>query len=104
MRVNGTVRLDLTAGDPRNWTDTHAIERLIQEATYAPPGADIIFVVRRGQLAPLHGIAWLREHGQHLGSVTVECTDPDTITRWVAQLRPEAPQEGHLVSTGAARP
>lgn len=104
MRINGAVRLDLAAHDDgRLFGETHTVERLIQEAVYAPPGADIVLVVRRGQIPPFHGINYLRDHGQHLGSVTVECTDPDTISRWVAQLRPD-PQEGHLVSSGAARP
>lgn len=102
MRINGTVRLDLASLDSAGDWSNNKVERLMQEATYAPAGADIIFVVRRGQFAPPGGMAWLRDEGQHLGSITVECADPDTITRWVAQLRPN-PQEGHLVSTGAAR-
>lgn len=105
MRINGTVRLDLAAlDDGRMFSNTHAVERLIQEAAYAPVGADVVLVVKKRQYAPAQALDFLRREGQHLGSVTVECTDPDTITRWVAQLRPEAPQEGHLVSTGAARP
>lgn len=90
MRINGTVRLDLAAVDGSGWTDTHKVERAMQEATYAPAGANVILVVRRGQYPPIHGVAWLRDNGHHLGSVTVECDDPDTIARWVAQLRPEA--------------
>lgn len=104
MRVAGTVTVDLAALDPDGWTNPHAVDRPIQEVTYAPPGADVVFIVRRGQHPPLHGIAWLKEHGQHLGSVTVQSADPDTIRRWIDALRPTPKSSDHLVSTGAARP
>lgn len=97
MRITGTVRLDLASLDVGStFGDTHAVERLIQEAAYAPPGADIVFVVKRRQYAPQWALDYLRSEGQHLGSITVECSDPDTITRWVAQLRTS--QEALLVS------
>jgi len=59
----------------------------MQAATVAPAGADVTLIVRPGQFGPAWALAYLIENGKHLGSITVECDDPDTIRRWVTELQ-----------------
>lgn len=86
MKISGRVHVNLTelSDDLR---EIHALDRAVQEAAYSPAGSDVIFHVRRRQHPPYMGMAWLREHGQHLASVTIDCDDPDTIRRWCDALR-----------------
>lgn len=81
--LRGHVRIDLRRALR---TDTHAADRMIQEAAHAPTGCGVTFLVARGQYAPPLATAYLRHHGRHLGSVTVECDDPVTIGRWMRTL------------------
>lgn len=89
MRVTGTVTLNIASAEGNTFGGTHAAERLVQAATDAPPGSTVVLQVAPRQHPPIHGIAWLREHGQHLGQVVVECSCPDTIRRWLQVLRGE---------------
>lgn len=82
-RIRGSLAIDLRI------RDDHKIDRLIQQAAHAPAGADVVFSIGPRQLTPYWSIAYLREHGAHLGAVTVQCSDPDTIRLWVAALRGE---------------
>ena len=79
--VGGALAIDL-----RN-DDDHKVDRLVQQAAEAPPGADVVFLVRPRQLTPYWSIVYLREHGAHLGPITVRCSDHATIEVWVAALR-----------------
>lgn len=81
MKISGHVHVNLDV------TDEHTLLRRVQDAAFAPPGADVTFTVRPRQCPSYQGLAWLREHGKELGSVTFECSDPETVTRWVAGLR-----------------
>ena len=82
-RIGGSLAIDLRIDDD------HKVDRLIQQAAHAPAGADVAFSVRPRQLTPYWAIAYLREHGTHLGGITVHCSDPDTIKLWVLALRGE---------------
>lgn len=94
MKINGRVHIDLTelSDDLR---DIHPLDRAVQEAADSPTGAEVIFHVRRRQRPPYIGMAWLRQHGQHLSSVTIDCDDPTTIRHWCDALRRD-PMEGIL--------
>lgn len=87
MRLAGTVTIDVAAVAGHLLQDDHQAMRLVQDATYAPAGADVVLKVAPRQFPPVHGVAWLREHGQHLGTVTVQCSCPDTIRRWLDAVR-----------------
>jgi hypothetical protein len=80
-RIGGSLAIDLGIDDE------HRVERLIQAAAHAPAGADVVFSVRPRQFTPYWAIAYLREHGAHLGAITVHCSDPGTIKLWVTALR-----------------
>lgn len=87
----GRVRLNLGAtqtGD--RWHDwaretTEEVTRMIRTLTLAPAGCEVVLQVAPGQIP--EGIAHLRDQGQHLGPITVECSDPETVRRWVLALR-----------------
>jgi len=84
--IGGTVRVDLRkfTREAWNFSRDHEYDRAVTDLTYAPAGAAVVLVVSPRAYLPT---AYLREHGQHLGSITVECSDPDTIARWVDALR-----------------
>lgn len=92
-RISGSVLIDLRFSDEHeSKTDfDHAVTRLIQSGSLAPMGADVVLVVDPRAWPSYLGVGYLREHGQHLGSITVQCSDPDTIKVWCAALRGEAP-------------
>lgn len=83
MKISGSVHIDLTDLEDND----HKVDRAVQEATFAPAGADIFFAVSRRQMPSFIGLQYLHENGQHLGSVTFECDDPDTIRHWCDALR-----------------
>lgn len=94
MKINGHVHIDLTdLGDDAPGYHGHKVDRAVQEATFAPAGADVFFAISRGQMPSFIGLEYLREHGQHIGSVTFECDHPDTIRHWCDVLR-RHPLEG----------
>lgn len=80
-RIGGTVRVDLQIDDE------HLIDRRIREAADAPAGADVILLVRSRQFPPPWSIRELCREGRHLGSITVQCSDPATISTWVRLMR-----------------
>lgn len=82
-RIGGTPLIDLRTADG------HAMTRLIQSAAHAPAGVDIILWVSPRAWPPHSALAYLWEHGQHLGSINV-MSDTETIKVWVAALRGEA--------------
>ena len=65
------IRLD-RADDPT---------RAIQSAANYPPGTRVVLVVAPRQQVVL-AVEDLRERGQHLGRVDVECTDSTTLMVW----------------------
>ena len=65
--------------------------RQVQMLVYAPHGADVVVQVAAGQFVPSLAVAYLRSEGSHLGSVTVESSDPATVRQWVRALRGEEP-------------
>lgn len=71
------------------WRTDHGLNRLVQSATEAPPGAVVVLTVAPGQLPPFGALAYLRRHGDHLGSVRVESSCPRTVSEWVAALNRE---------------
>ena len=87
--IGGTVRVDLRkyTRDPWSFSRDHEYDRAVTDLTYVPAGAAVVVVVSPRAYLPAGGVAYLREHGQHLGSITVECSDPDTIAHWVEALR-----------------
>lgn len=90
MKITGTVTIDLAKITGEEHSAQQRRDRAVQEATWAPAGADVVFVITKNMLPAFFGLDWLREHGQHLGSVTFSCSDPETIRRWVSRLRGEA--------------
>ncbi|WP_338538171.1 hypothetical protein N5P18_15640 [Janibacter terrae] len=88
MNINGRLHIDVTDfGD--HYDDQLAMERAVLAAAYAPPGAEVLVHVRRGQHPPYTRLDWLRAEGQHLASITVVCDHPETITSWCKALRNE---------------
>jgi hypothetical protein len=83
------VRLDLRTREAAPPSDDAAMARQVQMLAYAPPGADVFVHVAAGQFVPSSSVAFLRAEGGHLGSVTVESSDPPTVRRWVLALRGE---------------
>ena len=83
MRVDGAVAIDLPLGDE------YAVMRAVQTAVYAPAGADVEFLIEPNQWPPFQGVLYLREHGAHLSRISVKCSDPVTVRRWISALRGE---------------
>ena len=79
--VQGAVVIDLHGVDP------HTAARDLQWATAAPTGADVILIVAAGQHPPWAALHYLIAHGQHLASITIHGSDPETVAAWVQQLR-----------------
>lgn len=88
--VYGVVRWDLRTLEvaPAAREDAE-LGRQLQMLTYAPAGADVVVQVAAGQFVPSWPVKFLRAEGGHLGSVTVESSDPATVRRWVLALRGE---------------
>lgn len=86
MRISGTVVLDLRPVDPDDWHDRRAV-RAVSGLCVAPQGADVVLVVARGQFVDPQVAETIRSDAGHVGSVTVQSEDPETIARWVALLR-----------------
>lgn len=92
LDAGGRVRLKLSHYKPDGWNDrecTAEITMLLKNLTFAPAGCEVVLEVARGQYSAGEGISYLREHGLHLGRITVECDDAETVRRWVATLRGE---------------
>lgn len=83
--------MDLRARAAAPVTDDALLARQVQTLAFAPPGADVVVQVADGQFVPSLAVAYLRSEGSHLGSVTVESSDPPTVRRWVLALRGEEP-------------
>ena len=86
MKVTGSVVLDLRPADPDDWHDRRAV-RAVSGLCMAPHGADVVLIVARGQFVDPQVAEIIRSDAGHIGSITVQCDDPDTIARWVALLR-----------------
>lgn len=93
LDAGGRVRLKLSRFKKADdWDDRQLMAettRALKDLTFAPAGCEIVLEVARGQMCAGEGISYLREHGLHLGRVTVECEDAETVRRWVAALRGE---------------
>lgn len=89
FRALGRVRLDLSTPPSQTfrWEDEREVVSKIKGLECAPTGADVVLSVAPRQLWPGEGISFLREQCQHLGSVTVESSDPTTVRSWVLALR-----------------
>ncbi len=91
QRRSGPViggRVVVNARWAREWSfkDDDRVDRVIKELEWAPAGAHVTIVVAARQLVPV-ALDYLREHASHLGAITVECSDPETVARWVRGLR-----------------
>lgn len=82
--VSAVIRLNVRRVDPSDW---HCIDRIVQEASYAPSGATVIIEVRKGQAAPSTAIMWLRDNASHVGRYVIECEDTITLARWIDAFR-----------------
>lgn len=60
--------------------------RAIQNAANYPPGTRVVLVVAPRQRVVL-AVDDLRERGQHLGRITIECSDVTTQLVWIDALR-----------------
>lgn len=89
--VRGIVRVDLRADDPLPCEDP-TLSRRVQFLACSPAGADVVLHVAAGQHVPSLAAAYLRAEGGHLGSVTVESSDPQTVRQWVDALRGHEPR------------
>jgi len=88
--VRGVVRADLRSVESTTPVEGDAVlARRVQMLAFAPMGADVVVQVAAGQFVPSLAVGYLRAEGHHLGSVTVECSDPATVRRWVLALRGE---------------
>ncbi len=90
FEVRGIVRLDLRTREAAPLADDAALAREVQGLAYGPGGAAVVVQVAAGQHVPGLAVAYLRAEGKHLGSITVESSDPATVRRWVLALRGEA--------------
>ena len=53
----------------------------------APPGAEVVIEVAPQQIAPRWAVTYLAAEARHLGTIRVECCDPETVRCWVNVLR-----------------
>ncbi len=83
--ITGTIVLDLRPTDPDDWQDRTAT-RALWDLTMAPTGAHVVLVVARGQYVDPQIGHVLRTQAAHLGVVTVQCDDAETIARWIKML------------------
>jgi hypothetical protein len=83
MLVTGAIRIDLRVDDE------HDVKRAIQNAAYSPAGAEVEFLVAPHQWPGWEGITFLRAHGDHLGRIRINCSDPETVRIWVMAIRGE---------------
>ncbi|WP_422933605.1 hypothetical protein [Sinomonas sp. P47F7] len=67
--------------------DGHELARAVEWAAHAPRGASVTFEVARGQVPPHLALRYLCDHGRHLGTVQIRCSDPDSANRWLLALR-----------------
>jgi len=86
-RVDGIVFVNASSREPWSIADNHRVDRLIEEISYAPAGMHVTITVKARQHVPVMAVEYLRDNGRHLGSLTIACSDPDTIARWVAAFR-----------------
>ncbi len=85
-RIGGRVVIDARTPDEWSYNADRRIARLIEGAEFAPAGADVVLVVAARQ-HPSLALDYLRANGSHLGSITVEAPDGETVGRWIRGLR-----------------
>lgn len=84
MITAGRVVIDCRPGnnaDPLG----HATTRLVQSATFAPKGADVVLIVGDKQWPT--GIAYLVSEGAHIGTLTIESSCSYTVRTWINAIR-----------------
>jgi len=86
-RIDGFVSVNASFREPWTVTENHRVDRLLQEIAYAPSGTHVTITVKARQHVPVMSVEYLRDNGRHLGSITIACSDPDTIARWVNAFR-----------------
>ena len=89
LQANGRVRLDLGTNRANGFEAEYQVVRKLKSLSFAPAGAEVVLAVLPAQLWPGEGIAYVRDCCRHLGTVTVECSDPETVREWVLALRGE---------------
>ena len=89
LQATGRVRLDLDTHRANGFEVDREVVRKLKSLSFAPAGAEVVLAVRPAQLWPGEGIAYVRDCCRHLGTVTVECSDPETVREWVLALRGE---------------
>lgn len=86
-RIDGFVSVNASSREPWTVTENHRVDRLLKEIAYAPSGTHVTITVKARQHVPVMAVEYLRDNGRHLGSITIACSDPDTISRWVNAFR-----------------
>lgn len=71
--IRSVWRLDLRHGDAR-------------QVEYAPAGGHVVLVAQRGRYPDNSEIAWICDHGRHVGSITVESSDLSVCAAWNTAL------------------
>ncbi|MGN6600697.1 MAG: hypothetical protein ACTHMW_15625, partial [Actinomycetes bacterium] len=80
--IRGRISIDLRGLYPDSvWPESpeDIIRRSLDDAIYAPAGADVEILVSPKQYAPIYALRKLTDLGSHLGSVTVICSEPETV-------------------------
>lgn len=85
LAVGGRLVVNLTQ------LENDRIGRALQAICSAPAGADVVVIVAPRQFVPYES-EYVREFGRHIGRLTIECSDPETITNWTTCLREGHPQ------------
>lgn len=91
MRVFGELVVDLrriSNLDPDyERVDEAAVHSKLKRATEARAGDYVLIKVDPGQYVDIMAIAYLREHGKHLGPIRVQCSNPLTCEEWTNALQ-----------------
>lgn len=72
--LEGSVKLAGLSG--------HDLARRVQCVAEFPAGALVRLLVEPGQQPPVIALDYLARHGNHLGKLVIECSDPDTAVEW----------------------
>ena len=85
--VHGRLALDLTGLIPGR--DDHRLMRAVQSITEAPASAAVVITVSPRQNPPRDAIWFVRQHGRHLDTITVESESPAAVRAWIDALSGE---------------
>lgn len=83
--IRSVWRIDLSRGDAR-------------QVEYAPAGGHVVLVAPRGRYPDNSEIAWICDHGRHVGSITVDSSDLSVVAAWHSALRYSMHARGQVAS------